>query len=1628
MFTSSIEQLGNYKMAVSSNLDKFKETLKRGCFLNDHENALFNKIPDTVLDRIFQHNFNGNLNFATRLILNDYDAVDSIDRVRLEKEKQKIHNLDASTNLLNKFLKEGKNVLFVTDNDSDGSLSQAILLEYLKVIPEEYVNQIHIEYAQPIGGSRGLTKEVVDLAVADKKWKDDEEFLIITADNGINNLAEQEKIQEKYKKSQLIITDHHLPHPTLCIQENDRTLIFNPNYKQTEYFKKKNISGANTLGVLLRSSITDQHLKLTTAQEESLKNIDEISLWANLLDYVSSDVADKPVRPYIIEKAQHLQPLLNTNNSVNTLITNDVSDETYDMIKTAIPDANIELIKQKIDEIKLKNIFSHKLLNIYKKHSKVNAGLDFSTILGEELTLGEDIHQSINPNFVEQLRPYIFNLSAIDNKSPFLSKLNDMMVTVFEDLKVIERDIQLELRKGMLLNHEKLDQSTIMYPIHPLVTKAFNRKFLGKTYNEENNGFLLTLDKVDTKQASGSFRSLYNISDIFEPSYKASFENEYNVELDFQGHEKAAGFFVRAKDGGKVTPETISKVNEFINDRIVELKDNELFSSDEYLQVDFNSIGLIKKLNHAVKANISNMLGFPIVVKFNNNSGVVYITDQETTEQVNLNEVIEKKKYGYQSITTDFDGGAFIIPMELLRGIVKNRYTDYLKLSYIAPGVFIGNQVETNDTLKNVIDVRGGRKDEEELLKYYRETYKDSNFIPLTRQDFKDIPYFKYNKYGDMEFERFENFIITLLDKTGQDVLAVTDTEGTGLGKAPKCLNLGATNIEIREDSGETLPLDDFERNYFVDFKGNQYILTDEQRKDMLSVNIGDFDVDYSDTSSVLIKSSTKDGVSYDQTFQYSEKKFKELKIVRNFKVNADNTVVFNREIEGSAYSFLIKDNDFKMSQEFTDLTGVSNWMLNRVGIPATSVDKRVTEYYQGLKNKDGSPKKIIFQAHNMPYDKSVVESNFRLLNGFFEENMLSDTAKIARTSKLAYDDIPVASFDGLDGIPSKVYFYDSPYSEYSMTEFLNDAAKGKSGVFPDRSGNIVLKYSASSESFSIIDKRVNNEVKLGYTLENILEKKQNSELPNNAVKYSVEKLSQRAMVRNILLSGDTKPKKLVLSENEKEFEAELSLFQEQYHFDSSVEKNVRNFYGSFARAGLSTKFTSTVDLTEFAHSFLANKHNKALQAKFHDSWLYEKVLEYCEPESMKDVNKDTIAQIAFYTDFPESNIKKALTDVVEYKKKFGVKYALVHEQHNNIRQKSEDGQGLSDTAYESILPALLTTTKYYNPYYNSVNDAVDVFIDLNIKGCMRQLVGVQETNRDLALDSYSVSQMEAFRRSNKSDTILALQKRLKEGAKEGEDEDVIKFKLGGDVLAPDSGVYAKPYRHLTRDRIKEHAERLRFIMVNEEVKYSLQNISLGKEDRNQLMTICAANDAQAKEYKEILMKDFEFVTFSRKEHKMKKFASMLQEALDGKEPKIPKNFSLDASDIPVLKEFAEKYKAVEAKLGGILDEELAEILFDSIIVHDVPETNFDPKDVIRSADFLPMIDLQRRDPMKFAVGALGMEFYHGILKQEQAGEIIHFKDIEDYNDDILVDPPKEKEEPVAKKAPKKRATKKATP
>jgi hypothetical protein len=554
---------------------------------------------------------------------------------------------------------------------------------------------------------------------------------------------------------------------------------------------------------------------------------------------------------------------------------------------------------------------------------------------------------------------------------------------------------------------------------------------LGKAYNEENNGFLLTLDHLGKNKVSGSFRSIYSIIDIFEG--KEEFENLLNIKMTKAGHANAAGFFINSPD--TITPQTISEVNKFINSRIAEIRKNDLSAGQDYLLTDFAAIPVIDKINKAVKGNLSNLKSLTPVIKLNAST---YLTNTKNAEQKSLQGLIKEKQYGYLSVNLNFHGDSIIIPTELVRQMERNNFKDYLKISYLDTGVFMGTHVVEADKVRKTIDLRAGRDDQLEISKYYEENFKDNHVVELTRKQLTDIPYFKNNTYGEKEFKRFENAVIAILDKTKNDVFSVIDTEGVGLGKAPKCVNFGATDFYIDENTGTSVDKEKFYNNAFQNIRGRRYLLTDDQSKELVKIEREQYeDLLFEDKKNVLIRAIFNDKKT---TFEYfihnpkEESQLNKFEEIDNSNVIGDK-VIYNRQVKATFLAWLIKDTDFKLAPEMINLTGLDNTMINKYGEKTEVVDQHLVDHYQG--------KKAIVQAHNLPYDKGVLSANMPLYNAYVESQTQSDSALSSRKFKLAYDETPVTSFDDVPGIPSTLYFYDSPHCDYSLSNFLKKKKMG---------------------------------------------------------------------------------------------------------------------------------------------------------------------------------------------------------------------------------------------------------------------------------------------------------------------------------------------------------------------------------------------------------------------------------------------------------------------------------------------------------------------------------------------------------------------------------------------------------
>lgn len=1312
-------------------LSKFKEDLSNSIYITPDNRPLFDQIPESFYANIFRDNFNSDNDLAKKILFKEYK---DIDLTELEKQTKRIFNFSRAMKTIQKYIDEGKKLVFVTDVDNDGSLSQAIIYEFKRLFPEESQN-IHILFSQNFNGNttRGFTCDLLE------KWAEvngvpkDEDFLMLTADNGVNNREEQLKIEKSFSSCQLIITDHHLPDPKTFILDNDRTCLFNPKNKPINAFKgSRNISGAHTLGVLLKN--TAIHYK----PDVYTRNFQNLCFIANFLDYVNTDIRFKPFEEYLVDKFGSLGALLNVNNSMTKIITGDTSIEYVDSVIKNIPQINKDEFMDALSVVSEQNLVASKLLFIQKEFDEMTEQeeideLDLNSFLSRyiEILVDDDKFTHFNTNYIEQLRGRIYHHAANGYKSEYEAGIENAMVSVFSRLRVAEKRLVAEMRKGDIMNIIKLDNATIMYPKYPEINLLFGRKFLGKVFNEEINGFLSMFDGSEHSKRTGSCRTLFNLSELLAdrsslPDY---------IDLSSQGHEKAAGFFVERNDGKKLTDNDMNIVTDFMQERIDTLKDD-LSYNQKYVHVDFQNIGLIQDINRQVKANINNVSGINPVIKLNRS---MHFTDKETLKTISVGELLKKEKYGYTLLNLNFHGDTIIMPTEIVRQLSKNNYKDYLQVNYMSEGAFIGYKVIQADKLKaqDIIRLDSPKKAEQDnIAKYYEENfYNKKTFVQeVTRKDMLEADFFKNNGlYGEKEFEAVESLFISIIDKYSANlddknkniIISVIDTEANGLGKAPKLFNFGAFDISIDPNSGTTISLKDFLSEYNT------------------TKTIGG-------------------------------------QIPKNFKINfEDNTVTYDRKIQGELVSMLIRDKDFKLTQEISTLTGVSQAMLNKYGVTTGEADVFLAERY--------SKGNYIMQAHNSNYDVGVLASNTPQYKAILDKNMVCDSARFAKEERLAYPDTYVAT---LCPEASSAFFFNDPLADYSISKLLK---KEGDMHFPDLRGDYLVK--TKGEDVFLINLKTDVEVQLPYTKTELAENidKRNTDLHLNMLKYSVVVLAKFENIRAVVLHDLEEKIKFIPTPKDildpnlahEPFDEKIAdkLFKEfckDYHFDCNIRTNLDHFRDAIllevneglrdekelflfcpdlalteeekiqaAKVSKLKAKNGEVDETESFYDLFSRagmeflKANKELHLSFTTIWEYQKVLDVYDPhQSVKDTDPSVLKGVSYITGLPIDRIEVIADKVFAYKQAYNLKDIYTKELHNNVNKKG-------DCMIEGLLIGQRLMRKHYNSYAkqkhftSALNIYANTLETTSYRNINRQHMEVEIG--EAKINSYSQKQMESY-------------------------------------------------------------------------------------------------------------------------------------------------------------------------------------------------------------------------------------------------------------------------------------------
>jgi len=709
------------------------------------------------------------------------------------------------------------------------------------------------------------------------------------------------------------------------------------------------------------------------------------------------------------------------------------------------------------------------------------------------------------------------------------------------------------------------------------------------------------------------------------------------------------------------------------------------------------------------------------------------------------------------------------------------------------------------------------------------------------------------------------------------------------------------------------------------------------------------------------------------------------------FEDNTSETVTFNREIRATMLAFLVKDDDFKVPQQMTNLTGITQDILQKYGKKTEVVDSEFASFY---KNKT-----VLFGAHNTPYDARVLRANTPKIYEVLKNNEIYDSALFSKEKKLAYDEVKVSYFENITGIPKNTYFYNNSFSEYSLTKFIEN---NQNGYYPDRTNKYLIGI--ENGKYQFIDKEKHEIIQINATQEMMLDNIRVSDIPNVSIKYSVEKLSEQWMIHSLLLSDEKFNIQLVdLNQpkyaNYTNLEQQLKFFQENYHFDTSFEANFTDFIKFYQNLGQSIQWPADSDefLKNFMEDFL--KLNKDIQQKFSDSWMYKAVLGIKEPESNDDITNDLVDLVQFQTALPKEKIVTIFKEALAFKKKYKIDHIIQHESHVNGPWES-DMKG--DIAFEDKLTMSLLAQRYYDPYNHKVDNAIKEFNLASLKA-RYAFEKSDKLSDELAQDSYSFRQGLLYDRVTKTDLIKGIQS--KEDKLQVPQEHIVNLKLDNDILNADTHVVAilKADSTLTREQLESDSKKLSFICANEQLKYAMKQTALNSlkmklEDEDaedtivqirkndnffdSVLHILEANDKISLEYKKDLGERYRFIEFNKKVEQMKDLLEFIEIKLYGLTSK-RKNVKIDdigLDGFKVVKEIVDKYittadrtyhtrlkpENVEAARQLLMKIEIEELKPSSLeLALKDTSLNFTTFKEVSDNNFLKKVNINRQKPIK---------------------------------------------------------------
>lgn len=823
-------------------LAKYKAEIRKSISLSQGEKRSFQQLDDEFFRGSLRDLYHGDVTLARRVMSGNYSKINKEDA---KAPLQEIHTLDRACATVISAVDGNKPMLLIGDNDNDGSFAQGIGLEFKSLTGADITTAP--KTFSPAQHSFSIQQ--IDDWVTEKGISPDSDFVVLTADIGTNQRAEQSAFIARYPNAKLIITDHHSPKLSAMVEEDlPNSMLVSPYMVGSlSTGSSSAVAGGYILNVVLEKATRE--ILLTRGVDadrvsDLVKPLEAMAEASNLLDCVESDIRLKPLVQAQVDKANEYGQLISIGGLGGW-----VSSRQSDKISAFGREVNVNMAEslfQIRDNILRQNHLAKSLLGLFERLGEEDIKI------GDELLKASSVPYDLSDDvdYISKIKGPLVQL-AYNNELSGKVKVDWLKyaANVFKSVSREEKAILTFIREHKLLSERSNNEVVITEPVHPMVESLFSSKQLRKAHFGMARPMHISVKHSGTKLIRANIRSSVS---LFDALGRVS-ESFPDIEFGFNGHGGSGELSMSMKAGQVFPANILEQLQAYMTEKVIELKVD--VKLDNLVEVEFANIGLIGKINEVTKAVVyggEERQVQPIITLSND----LIVMDSFSRKSMSLSDVVAKNPWEYTKFDIDFHDTVAILSNSAIKTILDSGFEAKAKFTQIGSKAFMLNDVVTPEQYKNanVVKLKTHKeKEQAKLSKFYNDNFvkPGATAIPVTREEAKEALLF--NKNGAETFERFEAVTLGLMNSIGSDAHVVLDVEtADGLGQAAKLTNIGMMIYVRTPNSGKNMSASDFEslnasdpssvlNHRFIE-SSNSYIINEELTLELSSKFINEDD------------------------------------------------------------------------------------------------------------------------------------------------------------------------------------------------------------------------------------------------------------------------------------------------------------------------------------------------------------------------------------------------------------------------------------------------------------------------------------------------------------------------------------------------------------------------------------------------------------------------------------------------------------------------------------------------------------------------------------------------------------------------------------------------------------------